>query len=163
MATKTIPLDSQLRELTRKLIALSDDIEGKKLVGKNGGPLRQSLFQAAKVIEEEAERQVHVGQTVSSSRGDGSRGGFLRESIGKERVRKPELIPANEAFWVRPNTKKYDVWYWRFEEFGTVKRPPHPFLRPAFDLKAGEALSVFTNTLRNKIRLIERKLSRGVA
>jgi len=155
MAVKTIPLDSQLRELERKLKALADDVEGKKIVSKNGGPLRQALFQAAKVVEEEAEQQAPKDT------------GRLERAIGKERVRKPEQIPATEAFFVRPRKgKKRDdergAYYWHFVEFGTRKQAAQPFMRKAFALKSRQALDVFTLTLKRKIILIEKKLSRGV-
>ncbi|MHC3676413.1 HK97-gp10 family putative phage morphogenesis protein, partial [Escherichia coli] len=32
--------------------------------------------------------------------------------------------------------------YWRFVEMGTVNMPPHPFVRPAFDVRSEQAAQV---------------------
>ncbi len=44
------------------------------------------------------------------------------------------------------NTMKADnprnAFYWRFVEMGTVNMPPHPFVRPAFDVRSEQAAQV---------------------
>ncbi|EIP2331113.1 HK97 gp10 family phage protein, partial [Escherichia coli] len=44
------------------------------------------------------------------------------------------------------NTMKVDnprnAFYWRFVEMGTVNMPPHPFVRPAFDVRSEQAAQV---------------------
>ena len=34
------------------------------------------------------------------------------------------------------------AFYWRFVEMGTVNMPPHPFVRPAFDVRSEQAAQV---------------------
>ncbi len=45
------------------------------------------------------------------------------------------------------NTMKADnprnAFYWRFVEMGTVNMPPHPFVRPAFDVRSEQAAQVY--------------------
>ncbi len=41
-----------------------------------------------------------------------------------------------------------DTWYWRFIEFGTVKMPARPFLRPAIAAKEQEAAAVFISSFK---------------
>ena len=43
------------------------------------------------------------------------------------------------------------AFYGEFAEFGTRHQPAHPFMRPAIDSKAGEAIDAFANTLRDAI------------
>ncbi len=43
-----------------------------------------------------------------------------------------------------------DTWYWRLLEFGTVKMPAQPFLRPAFNPRQAE--QVFTAAMREEIK-----------
>lgn len=35
-----------------------------------------------------------------------------------------------------------NAFYWRFIEMGTVNMPPHPFIRPAFDVRQEQATEV---------------------
>ena len=35
-----------------------------------------------------------------------------------------------------------NAFYWRFVEMGTVNMPPHPFVRPAFDVRQEQATEV---------------------
>ncbi|EFF2220359.1 hypothetical protein B9S95_004306 [Escherichia coli] len=35
-----------------------------------------------------------------------------------------------------------NAFYWRFVEMGTVNMPPHPFVRPAFDVRSEQAAQV---------------------
>lgn len=37
--------------------------------------------------------------------------------------------------------------YAAFQEFGTVKQPPHPYLRPAWDSRKGEVEEIFSKEL----------------
>lgn len=41
-----------------------------------------------------------------------------------------------------------DTWYWRLIEFGTVKMPAKPFMRPAIAAKEQEAAAVFISTFK---------------
>lgn len=43
------------------------------------------------------------------------------------------------------------AYYWRFVEFGTIKMAARPFLRPAFDTRAGEALAMIKLMLQKAV------------
>ena len=47
--------------------------------------------------------------------------------------------------------KQDTAFYWRFIEFGTQKMAAAPFLRPAFDSKATEAINTIADTLRTNL------------
>lgn len=63
--------------------------------------------------------------------------GTLKKSIGvvKRRSKNKNII----SFSVAP-LKKKDGWYAHFLEFGTIKMPAHPFMRPAFEKKGNETI-----------------------
>ena len=50
-----------------------------------------------------------------------------------------------------PGNLSQDAWYWRFVEFGTVKMPARPFLRPAFEGKKREAVQAIKTRLSERI------------
>ena len=105
----------------------------------------QSLRAAAKPIVAEAKRLVHV------------RTGKLRDSITAvvERKRKG----ANERVvligFKPPVSRRAHL-----EEFGTSKQAAHPFMRPALDAKAGEALNEMGRVMAKGITREAEKLAK---
>jgi len=82
--------------------------------------------------------------------------GLLKSSIRKRRLKKKELnelgVSAGTAIYIGKGTKqKLYPRYWVFVEYGTSKHAPAPFLRPAFDTKAYEAVERFKTKLRQNI------------
>lgn len=55
------------------------------------------------------------------------------------------------------NTMKANAFYWRFVEMGTVNMPPHPFVRPAFDVRQEQATEV---AIRRMNQAIDEALSK---
>ncbi|EAS3143526.1 hypothetical protein DXO92_26030, partial [Salmonella enterica] len=50
-----------------------------------------------------------------------------------------------------------NAFYWRFVEMGTVNMPPHPFVRPAFDVRLEQAKEV---AIRRMNQAIDETLSK---
>ena len=50
-----------------------------------------------------------------------------------------------------------NAFYWRFVEMGTVNMPPHPFIRPAFDVRQEQATEV---AIRRMNQAIDEALSK---
>lgn len=164
-----------LAETVARLKALPEELSG-----KNGGPIRKALFQAAKVIEEEAERLSpkdtgRLERNVIKMRNRnprqtegrpvelyhvGVRGGGKYGARVRQRERKKVLGAGGSA---RQATRaaaaaEKDAYYWRFVEFGTSKMPARPFLRPAFDAKKEEAVRVFASILKKDVDRLERRI-----
>lgn len=104
---------------------------------KEKAVVRQMLKDAAEPIHDEAERIVAIGQTpphiadhivVSAITKD-------TDDLGDRR-----LEPNEHAVAIGPSK---DFFYGYFLEFGTIKMAAKPFMRPAFDSKAGESFKVF--------------------
>jgi HK97 gp10 family phage protein len=127
-----------LRELGERMKKLSLDVALKAS--------RSATNAAAQVIKKEAISNVPVDT------------GNLKKNIIVRRAKQPDLTSLHLVL-VREGklTKKQkgsgiqDAFYWRFVEFGTVKTPPQPFMRPAFDTKKGQALDAMTAQLKKRI------------
>lgn len=50
-----------------------------------------------------------------------------------------------------------NAFYWRFVEMGTINMPPHPFIRPAFDVRQEQATEV---AIRRMNQAIDEALSK---
>lgn len=141
-----------LDELARKLRALPVEIAGKGATG----PLAAALREAANVIKPEA---IRLAPKVI---------GRLAGAIKVRRARNPESFKGrpNEVYHVgvdmgRKRNDLRGAWYWWFVEAGTVKMAARPYLRPAYESKAGEAIQTFRGRLARRIELIEQRLSRS--
>lgn len=163
MATRTQYVEG-LENVLRNLQALP-----KEIVSRSGGPAKIALSRGANVIRDEAIARAPVDS------------GNLQENIVSKRDAKPQMVGASEHFWVGvkggarrkyANTKRNrgrqrvgktyrvdgNAYYFRFLEFGTEKMQARPFLRPAFESKAPEALDVVTRELNAGIDRIVRKM-----
>lgn len=90
--------------------------------------------------------------------------GKLKKSIKRRRVKLDSSIGV--AVYSGPikhgEAKKYNVFYWRFLEYGTPKMRAFPFIRPAFDHKKEESLERFKQRYREYIQdVIQRRTVGG--
>ena len=136
-------------------------------VARNG--LRAAVYAGAKVIRDEAKLQAPVA--TGDLGANQPPPGTLKRSVIMKQI--PELSGAQkQTFFVTVrHGKKYrkqgkkgnlsqDAWYWRFVEFGTVKMSARPFLRPAFDMKKHEAVTVIKNRLAQRIEQAAQELKK---
>jgi len=136
-------------------------------VAKNG--LRAAVYAGAKVVRDEAKLQAPVATFDLGPNQPPP--GTLKRSVVLKQI--PELSgKTKQTFFVTVrHGKKYrkqgkkgnlsqDAWYWRFVEFGTVKMPARPFLRPAFDLKKNDALTAIKTRLAERIEQAARELKK---
>lgn len=162
-----------LSELLRAMEQLPREI-----ASKNGGILRRALFAAAKVIRDEAritapKRTGLLSQHVIAYRDRnpgasdmphfGMAAGGERYLIGVRRIKKKygenrenrRKRRAGQSY-----TRDGSAFYWRFLEFGTAKMAAKPFMRPAFEARKYEALSVFKAALERGVRLAVKKVAK---
>lgn len=73
--------------------------------------------------------------------------GTLKKSIGRKRLKSSQVETGAEIgiSW------RGRAFYGRFLEFGTSKMAAKPFLRPAFDAKKDESLTIFKDKLAENI------------
>lgn len=143
-----------------------------EIVSKSGGPVKNALKVGAEVLRAEAALNVRkIIDEPNKSGGDESTG-LLLLSIQSKRS-KPSMGQKGEAFVVSiKRNQRYPpkfgkklsaVQIGRQLEFGTEKRPPMPWLRPAFDAKKEAAIAAFTVNIKERIAAVIAKLDREAA
>jgi HK97 gp10 family phage protein len=127
--------------ITAKVKGMSDlHAQLRKMESLAPGVMAGALKKAAKPIEDYA-----VGGAPVDS-------GSLASSI-HTRVMK-STAPGKASVRIGPAWAIYEkggVEYGRFAEFGTSKMPAQPFLRPALDAGADEALDIFAREIKKAI------------
>lgn len=167
MAGRT-QLDYDLVALEKQLVGIVNDMKGgKDIVGKNGGPIALALKDGAKLIRDEMKRQAPLGKdkkgyfTRKGRWVKPHKAGQLKASIRTERVRKPHLMEATEAVFIRPATKgKLKAPHWHLVEFGTRRTAPNRFMKRAADSMYEGAYQNFKLRLKKEITKIKNNRSR---
>lgn len=137
---------AELAELLRSLPA--------EVVSKSGGPLRAGLQKAAKFIADDASgNAARLPVSNIDDRDEYIRTGRLSKGI---KVRRDPNPP--QGVTERVVVKPRGVPYWHLVEFGTETMPARPYMRPAFEARKAEAVSVFRTELS---KAIERAIKRG--
>jgi HK97 gp10 family phage protein len=154
-----------------------------EIVSKAGGPVKFGLKKAADVIKNEVKANVRKVVAEPNLGGLPSKStGALEESIITKRIRPaPGVKGERMLVAIRSGAKRqygntranrrsgkvgktYEesppTFYGHMLEYGTAKMKPHPFIRPAFDSKKGEAVSVFVRETTKRIEAVVKKLDR---
>lgn len=132
-----------LAELERKMKGLP------LKVARNA--LRSAVRAGASIVRKDAMKRAPVGTGRLKKRGI---------VISRQRDKSPRF---RETFVVRiragkkERSKDRDAFYWFFFEFGTIKMPAQPFLRPAFESKKYEALTAMAAKLGERIQKFARQ------
>jgi HK97 gp10 family phage protein len=135
----------QFEEVSKKLQEM-----GVKLARR---ALKQALRPVGQMLVEETQSRVPVDK------------GDLRESIaakmtskGSEKKGVIATVTVGPMFGIgerKPgNGSQQPAIYGMFEEFGTSKTKPQPFLRPTFDAASGKAVDLFALHLLNNLNLL---------
>ncbi len=123
---------SGLEDISRDLQLLSG--------AENNRVLREATRAGANVLKEE-----WVTGTGTQGKTAPQCGGPFRRSDGGMESG-VHIRGVNPDTGNSDNTMKADnprnAFYWRFVEMGTVNMPPHPFVRPAFDVRSEQAAQV---------------------
>lgn len=140
---------SGLNDIAKDLEALSR--------AENNKVLRDATRAGAEVLKEEviARAPVRTGKlkknvvvvTQKSRRGEISSGVHIR-GVNPRTGNSDNTMKANNP---------RNAFYWRFVEMGTVNMPPHPFIRPAFDVRQEQATEV---AIRRMNQAIDEALSK---
>ena len=167
MARETVRIEG-LRGVLDTLRSLPPEV-----VSKRGGPVRSALRKASKVLVEASQR--NIDKIVLEPNADGlpsDSTGLLRANVVTQR--NSRMREKGEQYAVRVRRKRYPDQGGKpvntrqvgaLLEHGTEKRPPMPWMRPAFDAHKHEVLRIFTSEINKQLDRIVRKLARqnGVA
>ncbi len=151
MATRTRIQVDGLAELGRAMKALGNEV-GTKIA-------RRATGVAAGIVKKKAVANVIAYPSVES--------GSLRDSIIAKRTgRKDTNLTSEHIVTIRGRGKPYNkkgekinrAPHAHLVEFGTVNMEAEPFLRPAFEEKKNEAVTVMADALRKGIAAAQKKI-----
>ena len=131
-----ITLDfSGLEEISRDLELLSR--------AENNKVLRDATRAGAEVLKDEVverapERTGKLKKNVVVVTQKSRRRGEISSGI---HIRGRNMRTGNSDNTMKASDPR-NAFYWRFVEMGTVNMPPHPFIRPAFDVRQEQATEV---------------------
>lgn len=137
-----------------------------EVVSKRGGPVRRALRKGALVIlkAEKAALQAVTSNATESGKIEST--GFLLKNLVVRRGR-PPAGENGELYIVRPSRKTYQrqgakvstTETARFLEYGTSKQPAEPWIRPAFEASAENAIRTVERELLADIQRVIKRLA----
>lgn len=134
-----------------------------EIVSKRGGPVKLALAKGARVIRDEAKGNL---KAAIASGGDEATG-LLEKNVIASRG-KPPTSGKGERYLVRVKRRSYPkkggkpvttLKTAHLLEYGSAHQPATPWLRPAFQAKAREAIDVTVKDLNRRIALVVKKLA----
>ena len=126
---------SGLNNISKDLEALSRAENNKVLrdaTRAGGEVLKEEVIARAPERSGKLKKNVVVLTQRSRRRGEISSGVHIR-GVNPRTGNSDNTMKANNP---------RNAFYWRFVEMGTVNMPPHPFIRPAFDVRQEQATEV---------------------
>lgn len=143
----------------------------RELSGNRGGPVRQGLAAAARIIRDQARENTPVGHGTLSP-------GNMRRNVIMYRDRNPAALGLSEHYIVsvrsgRRGNKRLrlgrsalgvlggDAYYWFMVEFGTSKQPAQRPLTRAFEAKKQAAVSEFARVFVRGVAAAELRARRA--
>lgn len=135
-----------------------------EIVSKRGGPVKLALAKGARLLRDEARRNL---QAAIAQSGDVSTG-LLLQNVIASRGNQPSGAKG-ERYLVRVRSKTYpdrkgDPVTTRktasLLEYGSDTQPATPWLRPAVQAKGAEVIRVVVDDLNRRIELVIKKLAR---
>ena len=137
-----------------------------EIVSKRGGPVKSALRKGARVIFLQAKRNLEQVTANASDEGKRYSTGFLLKNLVVTRG-KPPISSKGERYLVRVRRKSYNrkgksvttLATANLLEYGSVKQPMEPWIRPAFQAKAAEAIRTTETELLKQIDKVIKKLA----
>jgi hypothetical protein len=138
-----------------------------EIVSKRGGPVKSALRKGAVVIFQQAQMNLYRA-TVNVSTGDSEGTGLLLKNLVVTRGKEP-IGGKGERYLVRVRRKGYQrqgepvttLKTAQLLEYGSSKQPAEPWLVPAFQAKAAEAIKTIEADLIKSVDSVVRKISKG--
>lgn len=146
-----------------------------ELVSKRGGPVRRALRKAAVPLLDEAKANVRRIIDTPNKEGDDRSTGLLLLSLAVKRskmnpgvngeavsvaIKRGQFYP---QFRQAKTEKVSAAQVGRQLEYGTERRSPMPWLRPAFDAKKQAAVDTFVAEVKQGIEAVKKKMDKIAA
>lgn len=139
-----------------------------EVVSKRGGPVKLALKKGATVIYKQADINLMLATQGMVSDGKQYSTGLLRKNLIVSRGKEP-VGSKGERYLVRVRRKSYPdrkgevtttLKTAQILEYGSSQQQPDPWIRPAFESKAEDAIKTVSDDLLQRIDKIVKKLSR---
>ena len=136
-----------------------------EVVSKRGGPVKAALRKGAVVIFKQAQLNLYRS-TANVGTGDTEGTGLLLKNLVVTRGKEPTGTKG-ERYLVRVRKKSYrrkgqpvtTLKTGQLLEYGSVQQPAEPWLRPAFNAKASQAINTATTELVRGLDRVVAKLA----
>lgn len=137
-----------------------------ELVSKRGGPVKSALRKAARVIHKQAMNNLERVTNNQTESGERLSTGLLKKNLIVSRG-KPPYGSKGERYLVRVRRKSYPrkgktvttLATANLLEYGSSKQKAEPWLRPAFHMKAREAIYTAQTELLKQIDKVVKRLA----
>lgn len=138
-----------------------------ELVSSRGGPVRSALRKASLIMVNSMKANLEKIIAENNAGDLNESTGLLRENIVT--TRSSRMTQKGERYSARIRRKAYPSnggkpvstpQVARLLEYGTEKRRPMPFIRPAFDTNKRTVVYIFTDEINKGLQRIVRKLAR---
>jgi len=137
-----------------------------EIVSRRGGPVKAALRKGARVIFKEAQMRLQTATANANEEGEKYSTGLLLKNLVVTRG-KPPYSGKGERYLVRVRRKSYQrkgksvttLATANLLEYGSVKQTAEPWLRPAFQAKAAEAIRTTEAELLKQIDKVVKKLA----
>jgi hypothetical protein len=137
-----------------------------EVVSKRGGPVKSALRKGARVIFFEAKKNLEAATSNATDDGKKYSTGLLLKNLIVSRG-KPPFGSRGERYLVRVRRKSYQrkgkatttLATANLLEYGSVKQPMEPWIRPAFQAKAEAAIRTTEAELLRQIDRVVKKLA----
>lgn len=139
-----------------------------ELVSKRGGPVKSALRKGAVVIFKAAKQNLQQAVAAATDEGDKLSTGLLEKNLVVTRGKEP-TGSKGERYLVRVRRKSYPnrkggavattLKTAQLLEYGSSQQPSEPWLRPAFQATARQAISTIEVELGKAIARVVKKLA----
>lgn len=140
-----------------------------EVVSKRGGPVKSALRKGAVVLHKQAKANLRAAIAHQSDEDDQRSTGLLLDNLVVTRG-KPPADGKGERYLVRVRRKSYKrksgeavttLKTAQLLEYGSSQQPAEPWLRPAFNARAAEAITTVERELVKGIDRIVTKLAKA--
>jgi len=138
-----------------------------ELVSKRGGPVKSALRKAALVIQKQAKANLQAA-THNATEEQSYSTGLLLQNLIVSRGKAPSsgkgeryLVRVRRKGYVRKGKPVSTLKTAQLLEYGSSQQPAEPWIRPAFNAKATEAIRTAETELLKNLDRIVKKLAKG--